>query len=67
MLGHLPHEILRESFMFLKHDGTITGKVTEWRRYCHLRGGMEVPGELAFTGRRKHIRKLKRYSQFHML
>ena len=54
VLGHLPREISRVSFMFLEHDSTITGKVTDRRRYCHLRGGMEVPCELTFTGKGKH-------------
>lgn len=30
VLGHLPREILCVSF-FLEHDGSITGRVTDWR------------------------------------
>ena len=54
VLGHLPREISSVAFFFLKHDGCITGKVTGRRRYCHQWGGMEIPCELLFVGKRKH-------------
>ena len=65
VLGHLPREISRVSFFFLEHDGTVTGRVTDRRRYCRPRGGLEIPCELTFTGKRKHIRKLRSYFQSH--
>ena len=59
--SHLPLEISKVSYFFLEHGGTIAGKVTSTRRYCKERGGMEIPCELTYCGKRKHIRKLKRY------
>ena len=59
VLGHLPREISSVAFFFLEHDGCITGKVTGRRRFCHQRGGMEIPCQLLFVGKRKHIQKLK--------
>ena len=59
VLGHLPREISSVAFFFLEHDGCITGKVTSRRRYCHQRGGMEIPCQLLFVGKQKHIQKLK--------
>ena len=64
VLGHLSREISRVSF-FLEHDGTITGKVTGRRRYCRPRSGLEMSCELTFTGKRKHIQKLRSYFQSH--
>ena len=62
VLGHLPREISCVSYFFLEHDGSITGKVTGRRRYCH-QGGMEIPCKLTYSGKWKHIRKLKNYFQ----
>ena len=36
VLEHLPCEISWVSFIFLEHDGTITGKATNRICYCHL-------------------------------
>ena len=63
VLGHLPREISQVSYFFLKHDGSITGKVTGKRRYCRQRGGMEIPCELTYTGKRKNIWKLQDFFQ----
>jgi hypothetical protein len=65
VLGHLPREFSRVAFLFLLHDGVITGEITSNRRYCHEKGGMEVPCDLTFVGKRKHIGKLKNYFQSH--
>ena len=65
VLGHLPREISRVSFYFLEHDGSITGKVTSKRRFCRQRGGMEIPCEITFTGKKKHIEKLKYFLEMH--
>ena len=59
VVGHLPREIARTCFYFLEHNGTIEACVTQSRRYCREVGGMEIPCRLRFTGKRKHIKKLK--------
>ena len=63
VIGHLPRKISRVAFFFLAHAGSISGTVTNTRRYCTQRGGMEIPCELTFSGKRKNIRKLKNYFQ----
>ena len=64
ILGHLPREFSHVAF-FLEHNGSITGRVTDRRRYCRERGGMEIPCQLTFSGKRKHI--LKRFFGAHQL
>ena len=44
----------------MQHGGTIEGLVTGSQRYCRKAGGMEIPCRLTYTGKRKHIAKLKR-------
>ena len=63
VIGHLPREISRVSYFFLAHGGSISGIVTNKRRYCTQRGGMEIPCQLTFLGTRKNIRKLKNHFQ----
>ena len=63
VLGHLPMKISCVASLFLQPDGSISGEVTGNRRYCRERGGMEVPCDLTFVGKRKHIEKLKNYLQ----
>ena len=63
--GHLPREISHITFFFLEHNGTITGKVTDKRRYYRERGGLEIPCELTFTGKKKHIAKLRTFLETH--
>ena len=59
IVGHLPRTDARTFYHFLAHDGTITATIKGPRRYCREAGGMEVPCELIFTGKRKHIKKLE--------
>ena len=40
--------------------GSIEGVVTGVRRYSREAGGMEIPCELTFTGKKKNITKLRR-------
>ena len=42
ILGHLPRQFSRVAFLFLDHDGSITGRVTGRRQYCRERGGMKA-------------------------
>ena len=51
VLGHLPREFSQVAFFFLGHDGSITGRMTDRRRYCRERGGMEIPCKLTFSGK----------------
>ena len=51
VLGHLPREFSQVAFFFLGHDGSITGRMTDRRRYCLERGGMEIPCKLTFSGK----------------
>ena len=57
--GHLPQEIAGTSYYFLQHGGSIEACITGPRQYCREAGGMEVPCKLRFTGKRKHIKRLK--------
>ena len=65
VLGHLQREFSQVAFYFLEHDGSITGRVTDRRRYCRERGGMEIPCKLTFSGKQKHIQKLRRFFDAH--
>ena len=65
VLGHLPREFSQVASFFLEHDGSITGRVTDRRQYCHERGGMEIACKLTFSGKRKHIQKLRRFFDAH--
>ena len=59
-MGHLPKEISRWSYFFIGHGGSISGVVTGARRHCREAGGMEIPCELTFCGKRAHVAKLRR-------
>ena len=59
IVGHLPRTGAHTFYHFLSHNGTITATIKGSRRYCREAGGREVPCELIFTGKRKHIKKLK--------
>ena len=43
---------------FREFPCSITGRVTDRRRYCRERGGMEIPCKLTFSGKQKHIQNL---------
>ena len=63
VVGHLPREITRISSFFLDHGGRICGKVTARQQHCASRGGMEIPCELVYEGKKSMIRKLREYYQ----
>ena len=59
-VGHIPRStgISRMCWYFIQHDGEITCKVTGRRRRSDLpQGGMDVPCEYKFIGKKKHIKK----------
>ena len=60
MVGHLPREISHWGASFLDYSGSIEGTVTGARRYSTVAGGMEIPCEFAFLGKKSHLAKLKR-------
>ena len=60
-VGHVPRSISRMCWYFIQHDGEITCKVTGRRRRSDLpQGGMEVPCEYKFIGKKKHIKKIRK-------
>ena len=57
-VGHVPRSISRVCWYFIQHDGEITCKVTGRRRRSDLpQGGLEVPCEYNFIGKKKHSKK----------
>ena len=60
VVGHIPIEISRWSALFLDRGGSIEGSITGVRRHSREAGGMEIPCELTFIGKKKHIAKMKR-------
>ena len=71
ILGQLPREFLRVAFFFLEHDGSITGRGTDrippftTVSPTVVNGGMKIPYQLTFSGKWKHIKKLKRFFGTH--
>ena len=59
VVGHLPKEISKMCYYFIRHDGKISGKVTGGRKYSEEAGGMEIPCELRFSGSARKVRKLR--------
>ena len=59
VVGHLPKEISKMCYYFIRHDGKISGKVTGRRQYSEEAGGLEVPCELKFSGSARKVRKLR--------
>ena len=60
VVGYIPREISRWSALFLDRGGSIEGSITGVRRHSREAGGMEIPCELTFIGKKKHIAKMKR-------
>ncbi len=62
VIGHVCREISRVCWFFLQRDGEILCKVTSTtkRRSPLVQGGLEIPCELKFIGKKKHIKKLKK-------
>ena len=50
--GHIPRNISRISWYFLKRGGSITAEITDRRRFGL---GLEVPRIYTFTGSKKMI------------
>ena len=61
-VGHLPKEISRVCWYFIEHDGEILCTITNDRKQrCPLeQGGLEIPCQLKFIGKKKNIKKLKK-------
>ena len=60
-VGHMPREISRVCWYFLNHDGNITCTITGGRTRSSLpQGGLEVPCIYKFTGKKKHVKKLRK-------
>ena len=59
IVEHIPREISQWSTFFLQHGGTIEGLVIGSRWHCTEAGGMEIPCRLTFTGKKKHIARLR--------
>ena len=57
VVGHIPRNISRISWYFLKGGGSITAEIVDRRRFGL---GLEVPCIYTFTGPKKMIDKLKR-------
>ena len=59
-VGHLPRELSKFCWFFIRRSGTITCRVTGRRRRSRLdQGGMEIPCDLTFEGAPKLVKKLK--------
>ena len=59
-VGHVPRSISRMCWYFIQHDGEITCKVTGRRQLDLPQGGLEVPCEYKFIGKKKHIKKIRK-------
>ena len=58
-MGHILKEISRWSAFFLEHGESTEGRINGDRRHSRGAGGIEIPCELTFLGK-KHILKMKR-------
>ena len=60
MVGHLPREVSKLCWFFIRRGGTITCRVTGRRRRSRLeQGGLEIPCDLTFEGPLKLLKQLK--------
>ena len=50
-VGHVPRKISKVSSVFIRHGGTIQGRVNGHRRYSAdlVQGGLEIPCILTYT------------------
>ena len=60
VVGHILREISCLSALFLDRGVSIEGSITGVRRHSREDGEMEIPCELTFIGKKKHIAKMKR-------
>ena len=59
-VGHLPKEMSKLCWFFIRRGGTITCQVTGSRRRSNLeQGGLEVPCDMTFKGPTTLVDKLK--------
>ena len=56
VVRHLPKEISKMCYYFIKHDGKVSGKVTGCQQYSGEAGGLEVPCKLKFSGSARKVR-----------
>ena len=58
-LGHMPREVSKVSWFFLRHGGCISCEITGRRKRSAVPGkGLEVPCVYTFTGKPVMIKKL---------
>ena len=61
VVGHLPREVSKVAWYFLKRGDTINVEVIGRRRRSPLeQGGLEIPCLMKFTGKEKLIELLKK-------
>ena len=62
IMGHVPRRISAACALFLQHHGSIRCEVTGDRRYSSdlPQGGLEVPCDLIFEGKKKYIQKIEK-------
>ena len=53
-VGHVPREVSRIFYFFLRHGGTISCEITGHRKFGH---GLEVPCCYKLSSKPKHIKK----------
>lgn len=58
VVGHMPHELARLSWFFLKRDGGTIKAVVTGKRKKGL--GLEVPCDYVYSGPQKMLKKLKK-------
>lgn len=59
IVGHLPRKISCVCSLFIRRGGTITCKVSGRRHSADLlQGGLEIPCQLIFEGKKEDIEKL---------
>lgn len=58
VVGHMPHELARFSWFFLKRDGGTIKAVVTGKRKKGL--GLEVPCDYVYSGPQKMLKKLKK-------
>ena len=59
--GHVPREILKIFYYFLRNNGTIHGEVTGRRQQSAVDDkGLEIPCKYKFTGSSRNVGRLQR-------
>ena len=61
VVGHLPREVSKVAWYFLKRGGTINVEVIGRKRRSPLeQGGLEIPCLMKFTGKEKLVENLRK-------